>query len=119
MRGCIFAMIWFAGAALADAPPRLVVAPAGDCAGLERDLAPPVFSERGAEDETAPVLGVTHLTPANVAGGPPLASLAVPALPAFSGPDPCDNPGSGCVLDHLIEDPDPGTGCGFPGSPCP
>jgi hypothetical protein len=35
------------------------------------------------------------------------------------GRDTCDDPGSGCrAVCEICEDPDPDTGCGFPGSPC-
>ncbi|HEU4427438.1 MAG TPA: hypothetical protein VFT98_01690 [Myxococcota bacterium] len=52
---------------------------------------------------------------------PPVAAppLAGPEIPPFEPPgrDACDDPGSGCRT-VIFEDPDPGTGCGFPGSPC-
>jgi hypothetical protein len=44
-----------------------------------------------------------------------------PGVEPFDPPgrDTCDDPGSGCSAVCVIcEDPDPGTGCGFPGSPC-
>jgi len=54
---------------------------------------------------------------------PPVSSAppAGPEIPPFDPPgrDSCDDPGSGCaVVCEICEDPDPGTGCGFPGSPC-
>ena len=44
-----------------------------------------------------------------------------PGIDPFDPPgrDSCDDPGSGCTaVCEICEDPDPGTGCGFPGSPC-
>jgi hypothetical protein len=128
-------MVLFALPALA-APPKIVVAPAGDCAGEERELANPLLPKGVAPEDAAlapeapvaePDTGlavgpepIAHLTPANVAANlPPAGSpLQQPVPPSFAGPGACDTPGSGCV-EGLFEDPDPGTGCGFPGSPCP
>ena len=64
--------------------------------------------------------------PFRVAGYPALlppvgtAPDAGPSIDPFDPPgrDSCDDPGSGC-LSKIFDDPDPGTGCGFPGSPCP
>jgi hypothetical protein len=62
-----------------------------------------------------------------VAGVPsavPPVSSAPPGGPGVDpfdppGRDSCDDPGSGCAaVCEICEDPDPGTGCGFPGSPC-
>jgi hypothetical protein len=44
-----------------------------------------------------------------------------PGIDPFDPPgrDSCDDPGSGCTARcTTCDDPDPGTGCGFPGSPC-
>lgn len=44
-----------------------------------------------------------------------------PGVDPFDPPgrDSCDDPGSGCTaVCEICEDPDPDTGCGFPGSPC-
>ena len=62
------------------------------------------------------VAGLPGLTPP-VAAPPP----AGPGIDPFDAPgrDSCDTPGSGCAaVCQICEDPDPGTGCGFPGSPC-
>ncbi len=121
MRACVFGMLLFALPAFAETP-KIVVAPAGECAGEERELSHPFLPKSARADESAlstSTLAVTHLTPANVAATTSLASAPLPMPAAFSGPGACDNPGSGCVSEKLFEDPDPGTGCGFPGSVCP
>ncbi len=94
-----------------------MVAPAGECAGDERDLSLPLLPKESAATASAPA----HLllSPTVVAAAPGGAKSSPPAFASFGGPGACDNPGSGCVPEKLIEDPDPGTGCGFPGSPCP
>lgn len=65
--------------------------------------------------------------PFEVAGTPsavPPVSAPPPGGPGIDpfdppGRDSCDEPGSGCAaFCEICEDPDPGTGCGFPGSPC-
>jgi hypothetical protein len=109
-----------AGAATASLAidPSEVAAP-GVCAGEERDLAVRAASGRAkgqAASDGVPVQLL--LSPEQVAaGGGPLA-LDLPAPSTFAGPGACDSPGSGCTSSKL-DDPDPGTGCGFPGSPCP
>jgi hypothetical protein len=122
-----------ASAAFAEAP-KLVFAPAGECAGEERELNPLWAPKPGAGDAgdaasstdlfgavppvpTAPA--ATHLSPTQVASAVPAATTPPPASPVFGGPGACDDPGSGCNAGKSIDDPDPGTGCGFPGSPCP
>jgi hypothetical protein len=63
------------------------------------------------------VAGVPGLTPP--VSTPPSDG---PGIDPFDPPgrDSCDDPGSGCsAVCEICEDPDPGTGCGFPGSPCP
>jgi hypothetical protein len=119
MRLWLACLLLVAAPALAGPPATIVVAPAGECAGEERDLVLPPLP--GREDSEAFVLvpGVLHLSPKQVASGPPRALIPPPAASPFEGPGPCDEPGSGCALEKLIDDPDPGSGCGFPGSPCP
>jgi hypothetical protein len=106
-----------AAPAVAGAPP-IVVAPAGPCAGEEPELRLLLAPSRGL---VPPPGAVQHLTASAVDAGAaaPGSELAPPAPSPFAGPDACDNPGSGCLQDRLFEDPDPGTGCGFPGSVCP
>ena len=105
-------------ASLASAEERLVVAAAGECAGEERELAARVLPKSSATVASATT--VLLLSPSDVAAASPaLAAAELPSPPSFSGPGACDNPGSGCVPDKVLDDPDPGTGCGFPGSPCP
>jgi len=121
-----------AGAAFAE-PPRVVFAPAGECAGEERELAAGWLPKSGASEpgdlaNAAGPIGTalpipaapaaTHLTPTQVASAGPMAITSPPAPPVFGGPGACDEPGSGCSTGKLVEDPDPGTGCGLPGSPC-
>ncbi len=118
MRACAFALILLAAPALADAKPKIVVAPAGECAGEERELAAGPFP-KPPEAAEVPGLSLLHLTPANVAASAPSAGAALPTPPAFTGPGPCDNPGSGCSLAEIVDDPNPEAGCGFPGSTCP
>lgn len=74
-------------------------------------------------------LGDPASCPFHVAGVPALlppvsAGPENPGVDPFEPPgrDSCDSPGSGCSAEpecEICEDPDPGTGCGFPGSPCP
>jgi len=127
MRVCLLGLLLLAAGASADGG-KLVVAPAGVCAGEERDLvlptAKPAADQPGSTFEPASAPAVTtpaalHLSPTHVASGPHVAGLAPPSLPAFAGPGACDRPGSGCALEKILDDPDPGTGCGMPGSPCP
>lgn len=119
MRGWLLPILLLATPALGEAPARLVLAPAGDCAGEERDLALPPLP-KPVQEETPPPASLLHLSPTDVAANATRASVLAPPVPtAFSGPDACDNPGSGCALEKLLDDPDPGTGCGFPGSTCP
>jgi hypothetical protein len=117
-------MCLLAAPAFAEAPqPTLVVAPAGDCAGEERELVLPVLPKAASKDEAVSLAtgpsGLALLDPKQVASSGPLAGLPPPAPSAFAGPGACDTPGSGCVTEKLVDDPDPGSGCGFPGSPCP
>jgi hypothetical protein len=97
--------------------------PAGSC--LEAGVA----SEPRSVGADAPsvALGDTASCPFYVAGVPalipPVGSAAAdgPGIDPFDPPgrDSCDDPGSGCsAVCEICEDPDPGTGCGFPGSPC-
>ena len=168
MRGSLaLTLLLVAPAALAGAPERYVVAPAGECAGEERELvlgaqpkalgeaddadlalaSDPLDRERAQQGEDGergedsrqtsrtdapsaprepsapqlagpPIAVAAHLTPTQVAATPAADAPPLPLPPAFAGPDACDEPGSGCVLKSL-EDPDPGTGCGMPGSNCP
>ncbi|HEU4428934.1 MAG TPA: hypothetical protein VFT98_09280 [Myxococcota bacterium] len=129
MRVYLLGLLLLATGASADAG-KLVVAPAGVCAGEERDLLVPPAAKPEADEaasaleEPAGAPPVTmpaafHLSPTQVASGPDLAGLAPPVPPAFAGPGACDHPGSGCALEKVLDDPDPGTGCGLPGSPCP
>jgi hypothetical protein len=73
------------------------------------------------------VLGGTETCPFRVAGVPGLIPPVSSPPPGGPGVDPfdppgrdsCDDPGSGCsAVCEICDDPDPGTGCGFPGSPC-
>ncbi|HEY8119764.1 MAG TPA: hypothetical protein VII78_00470 [Myxococcota bacterium] len=62
------------------------------------------------------VAGLPRVIPP-VSGAPPDG----PGIDPFDAPgrDSCDGPGSGCAAVRTIaDDPDPGTGCGMPGSPC-
>jgi len=98
--------------------------PAGSC------LATDVSGALAASPASAPAtaLGDGAACPFHVAAlpgiAPPVSSPppAGPEIPPFDPPgrDSCDDPGSGCsaVVCEICEDPDPGTGCGFPGSPC-
>lgn len=64
------------------------------------------------------VAGMPSLLPP-VGTEPPGGPNVLPFDPP--GRDSCDDPGSGCAaapVCEICEDPDPGTGCGFPGSPC-
>lgn len=121
MRACVLGMLLLATPAFAGAP-TIVVAPAGECAGEERELAHPFVPKPARPTDAALAslpLALSHLAPTSVAAGTAPANAQLPSPPAFSGPGACDNPGSGCVSEKLLEDPDPGTGCGFPGSACP
>jgi len=118
MRTWLLSMLLLAAPAFAGAPATIVVAPAGECAGDE-DLARRTLPEPPANEPTPLEVGALHLTPTDVASKAPLAGLPLPAPGAFAGPGACDNPGSGCAAAKIVEDPDPGTGCGFPGSACP
>ena len=106
------------------------LAPPGVCAGDERELEVRAGANRSsaAADEATPagladgIAGPAqlHLSPIQVGAAGGSLGLPVPEAPAFAGPGACDDPGSGCAGGGKInEDPDPGTGCGFPGSPCP
>jgi hypothetical protein len=119
MRAWIACLALVAVPALAEPPARIAVAPAAECAGEERDLALPPLPKPGDADAPLPNPGILHLTLAQVAAGGPRVLTPPPTASSFEGPGPCDEPGSGCALDKLVDDPDPGTGCGFPGSPCP
>ena len=119
MRVWLLPLLALAAPALADVPPGAPLAPAGTCAGEEPDLARgPSSTETLSEPAPAP-LSVVHLVPMSVSSGASAASFAPPTPSAFSGPGACDNPGSGCMAERIVDDPDPGTGCGFPGSACP
>lgn len=118
MRACAFALVLLAAPAFADAKPKIVVAPAGACAGEERELVAGPFP-KAPKEASVPGLSLAHLSPANVAASASSAAAALPSPPAFDGPGPCDNPGSGCSLAEMFDDPNPEAGCGFPGSPCP
>lgn len=116
-RSVLVALLIGSLASVAGGEERIVLAPAGECAGDERDLALPLLPKAGENDAAAPAhLLLSPLNVASAANGP---SAALPELPAFAGPGACDNPGSGCLPEKVIDDPDPGSGCGFPGSPCP
>ena len=119
MRHWLACLALVAAPALAEPPAELVVAPAGECAGEERDLGLPPLPRREDSEALLPSAGVLHLSPTQVASGPTRPLTPPPAASLFEGPGACDEPGSGCALEKLIDDPDPGTGCGFPGSPCP
>lgn len=118
MRACAFALLLLAAPAIGDARAKVVVAPAGECAGEERELASGPFP-KAPESAPIPGLALAHLTPANVAATAPSAGAALPAPPTFTGAGPCENPASGCSLAELVDDPNPEAGCGFPGSTCP
>jgi len=135
MRVCLLGLLLLATGASAETG-KLVVAPAGVCAGEERDLTLPVGAKPAADEESSasegPAAGAVpggapavtlpaalHLSPTQVASGAAVSGLAPPVPPAFAGPGACDEPGSGCSLEKVLDDPDPGTGCGLPGSPCP
>jgi hypothetical protein len=122
MRRSVLAALLFGSlASLAGAEERLVLAPAGECAGEERDLALPLLPNLGAKGGANDASTPAHLllSPLSVASSAGLPGAELPEPPLFGGPGACDNPGSGCLLEKIIDDPDPGTGCGFPGSPCP
>jgi hypothetical protein len=140
MRRLLTALCLLGAASALAEERRVVVAPAGECAGEERELAAnllpkpgdgadrkvgtqlatPFGSAPASAGATPPAASAaTHLSPAQVAGAPSAATTTPPAPPVFGGPGACDDPGSGCSTGKVVEDPDPGTGCGFPGSPCP
>ncbi len=117
--------IWpsiIAGALLAAAP-SLGLAPGeiasvGACAEarvLERKPPP-------GGDAASTSIGAARLrfSAQSVASAPPGASpIAAPAPVSFAGPGACDEPGSGCAGEPLVlDDPNPGSGCGIPGAPC-
>jgi hypothetical protein len=116
--------LWLATGAWGDSG-ELVVAPAGVCAGEERELAPPPTAKPPAQESSsalpppATMPPTLHLSPTQVASAAPAAAIEPPTPPSFAGPGACDRPGSGCMLEKVLDDPDPGTGCGMPGSPCP
>lgn len=127
MRTCLLALSLAAAPAWAESQPRttatIAVAPAGECAGEERELAQHLLPKGAEEADAVPAAtgpsALSHLAPTQVAAAAPAATVPLPALPAFAGPGACDNPGSGCATERIVDDPDPGSGCGFPGSPCP
>ncbi len=97
--------------------------PAGSCAETS------VLGALAGSPAGAPsvALGDAGSCPFHVAGIPgllPPVSAPPPGGPGIDpfdppGRDSCDDPGSGCsAVCEICEDPDPGTGCGFPGSPC-
>jgi hypothetical protein len=96
--------------------------PAGSC--LETKVLGGMVASRAGEP--AIPLGDPGACPFYVAAVPGVlppvgAPAAGPDVPPFEPPgrDSCDTPGSGCAaVREIFEDPDPGTGCGFPGSPC-
>ncbi len=99
------------------------LAPPGLCAGEERDIELRAKGALPSGDEGTSTGGPSrlHLSPLQVAGAAgPAPALPLPAAPSMVGPGPCDQPGSGCAGEvKVFDDPNPGTGCGFPGSPCP
>jgi len=119
MRAWLLSMLVLATPAFAETPTALGVAPAGICAGDEGDLDQRALAKPPVGEPAALEGGVLHLTPANVASNAARAALPRPAAAFFEGPGSCDNPGSGCAGKQIFEDPDPGSGCGLPGSPCP
>jgi hypothetical protein len=97
--------------------------PAGSC------LETSVLGALAASPAGAPAvpIGDAGSCPFYVAGVPALVPPVSAPPPGGPGVDPfdppgrdsCDDPGSGCsAVCEICEDPDPGTGCGFPGSPC-
>ena len=119
MRVWLLSIVVLAAPAFAENPAPIVFAPAGECAGEERELTLDPLPKPAANQSIPPQASLLHVSPAQVAanasaGGPP-----PPNSSAFAGPGACDNPGSGCVQERVFEDPDPGSGCGLPGSPCP
>lgn len=101
--------------------------PAGSCLEAGTDVLGGAASSAAGAAQV--VVGDGSSCPFYVAGAPGL--LPPVASPAPAGPmvapfdppgrDSCDEPGSGCAAEpvcEICEDPDPGTGCGFPGSPC-
>jgi hypothetical protein len=97
--------------------------PAGSC--FEADGTTAVLG--GAAGAPSVALSDGASCPFYVAGVPsavPPVSSPPPGGPGVDpfdppGRDSCDDPGSGCAaVCEICEDPDPGTGCGFPGSPC-
>ncbi len=100
--------------------------PAGRCLGTR--LAGGAASV--AAGEPAVALGDGASCPFHVSGAPGLLppvsappTSEFPPVAPFGPPgrDSCDDPGSGCggaPVCTICDDPDPGTDCGFPGSPC-
>ena len=119
MRGWLLTFLALAAPALADEPPALRVAPAGTCAGEESDVATRLLPAPLATEPAPGAPSVVHLVPSSVSAGTGGTTFALPTPSAFAGPGACDNPGSGCITERIVDDPDPGTGCGFPGSACP
>jgi hypothetical protein len=119
MRVWLLPLLALAAPALADVPPGVPLAPAGTCAGEEPDLAQEPAGAQPLNEPTPAPLSVVHLMPTGVSSGASVPGFAPPTVSAFSGPGACDNPGSGCITERIVDDPDPGTGCGFPGSACP
>jgi hypothetical protein len=124
MRASLLAMIVLAAPALGGAPDALAIAPAGVCAGEEPGQALPAppgppGTEAVRDESRPPLAGALHLSPNDVAVPVAQATETPPGPPGFAGPGPCDNPGSGCAGEKIVDDRDPGSGCGFPGSPCP
>ena len=81
----------------------------------------------GSAGAPSVALGDGASCPFHVAGVPsvvPPVSSPPPGGPGIDpfdppGRDSCDDPGSGCAaVCEICEDPDPGTCCCFPGSPC-
>ena len=111
------------GAANAVEPDEL--APPGVCAGEQRELRKGPVQADAADGATTRGLARVHVTPIDVAFGPPTPGGPRPVPPSFSGPGPCDRPGSGCLgavrpaaptpPTPRFTDPDPTGGCNFPG----
>ncbi len=99
----------------------------GVCATAARELRQgPLAAEASASEndakQTATGAPRVHLTPVQVAATPPPFSGPRPPTPTFTGPGPCDQPGSGCRGPILpasqgpsFVDRTPAGGGGFPG----
>lgn len=84
-------------------------------------------AQPGGVDQSSTTIGLArvHVTPIDVAAGPTAIAGPRPIPPSFTGPGPCDSPGSGCLGPVLpaasaatlptFGDPNPGGGCNFPG----